>query len=179
MSNHQKSKRFAIASLTLFFLLIMSWSALGLHINISESLPYGIYRSTDLNYQKGTIIRFCLDKDNAKLSLDREYVAASVNFSGCPYHHQALMKPIAGVAGDKLKIDNQQIWVNGKALPNVTILTYDGDNRAMPKVSLPEIIPPDHFLVIASYHPYSWDSRYYGLITKQQILGAVIPVWTW
>ena len=81
--------------LKLFLLLCLSFVLLSglchlldLHINVTSSLPYGLYKKVDkTDICKGDIILFCLEGEQAEFAKKRNYLT----FGSCPND----MAPIA------------------------------------------------------------------------------------
>lgn len=164
--------------------LILAWLAfpiLGLVWNISDSLPLGIYKKlpTKINeLKRGDIVVFCLTGEAANITYTRHYIPQRWLKTGCKYDLVTLMKPIAGLPGDHVEQRNNGIAINNNLLPNTKHLEKDGAGRQMPYPKIPNVIPTNQLLVLAPYNPYSWDSRYYGLISNKSVRFVVRPLLT-
>ncbi len=115
------------------------------------------------------------------------------------FHHPKpanLIKRVIGVPGDRIRIIQGQLFVNGQKInePYVTfepttgppygddfpaVSTYSSDPRIDPKwwhqmQSLIQngelLIPPDLYFVMGDNRNYSADSRFWGFVTRQQII---------
>lgn len=140
---------------------LLLWNA-GYRVNVTPSLPKGIYRISSETPAEGDLVSFCLAGEFADLALERGYLQAG----SCPSGLRPLLKTLAGLPGDV---------VNPAALH---IRAADSEGRAMPSV-LPDggIIPPGMALVLAD-HSGSFDSRYFGLVPLES-LRRVKAVWLW
>lgn len=88
--------------------------------------------------------------------------------------HRRLVKDVAGVPGDHLRVRNGVIdncGSTGDACRAVaTRLAWDGMRRPLYFVPLPEVIPPRQYLLLGE-NPMSLDSRYLGLFDENAIRG--------
>lgn len=132
--------------LSAFFVFSGLWLA-GLRVNVTASLPLGLYRLCPDTPAKGDYVSFCLDGEYAKLALDRGYVGPGV----CPSGLRPLLKQVAGLPGDV---------VDTAALH---ILEADSTNRPLTSILRDGRIPPGMALVLAT-HGGSYDGRYFGLV---------------
>jgi conjugative transfer signal peptidase TraF len=134
---------FGAAPLLAFLALL---SLAGLRVNLTPSLPEGVYVLCPGTPGRGDLASFCLEGEFAELARERGYLQAGSCASGL----RPLLKTLAGLPGDVI-------------LGDLFIHASDSLGRAMPSV-LPEgIIPPGMALVLAD-HPGSYDSRYFGLV---------------
>lgn len=83
------------------------------------------------------------------------------------------IKRVIGVAGDSVYIKDGDVYLNGKKLDESAYLrsdvkTYAG---AFVKEGIPVTVPQDQFLVFGDNRPYSSDSREFGLIKRNSIIG--------
>ena len=83
------------------------------------------------------------------------------------------MKRIVGVPGDHIVIKEDEVYINGQSVGRG--FGIDRYGQRIDLASLPEVIPEGEYYV-ALPHPRSFDSRYYGLIRKADILGTVTPL---
>ena len=125
--------------------LLLCWNA-GLRVNLTPSLPQGVYIVRPGTPGKGDLVAFCLEGAFADLARERGYLVAG----SCPSGLRPLLKRIAGLPGDAIPGD-------------LFIRSVDSRGRLMPS-ALPEgVIPPGMALVLADL-PGSFDSRYFGLV---------------
>ena len=116
-----------------------------------------------------------------------------------PYQdHQHFVKRVIGLPGDHLKLLDQQIYVNGKALQEPYVVhdsaaPYDPFNYNFPPPGRqliasgvqPEwthemrkyvrgdeiIVPPRRYFAMGDNRDRSWDSRYWGFLDQDAIMG--------
>lgn len=146
ISLHRLARRALFVLAGLFLVLALTFSA-GLRVNPTPSLPKGIYCISPKTPGKGDLVTFCLDGEYAALARERGYLEAG----SCPSGLRPLLKRLAGLPGDHMEVYS------------LSARAVDSQERPMPSVPLPDVIPPDMALVLAD-HPGSFDSRYFGLV---------------
>lgn len=115
---------------------------------------------------------------------------------GYSYEYEVIVKPIRAVAGDSITADTSGITIyhfsrfgvgptpNNRLVPptvspqsNSRILAKDSRGRSMPVHRYPYRIGPDSVLVLSAYHPRSFDGRYYGPISMDDVQGIATALW--
>jgi len=91
------------------------------------------------------------------------------------------IKRIIGLPGETVKIANDKIYINGNELNEFYIpsdyLTYIKNN---PNVSLEVILEDDQYFVLGDNRQHSSDSREWGILPKENIIGkAWLAVYPW
>ena len=162
-------KNICAISLIVLLALGMSWAA-GYRLNVTRSLPVGLYRMTGGPVQRGELAAFCLeDAESISLAQERGYLAAG----SCPSGLRPLLKVVFGLAGDVVGIEKGLIAVNGHSLAGTAVVSRDSKGRPAPSSRLvPGVIAPGKVLVLSPHHSGSFDSRYFGLVP----LAALRPV---
>lgn len=160
-----------ICAISLIVLLgfVGCWAA-GYRLNLTRSLPVGLYRITGGPVQRGKLAAFCLeDAESISLAQERGYLAAG----SCPSGLRPLLKVVFGLAGDVVGLENGLIAVNGQPLAGTAVVSRDSKGRPAPPSRLvPGVIAPGKVLVLSQHHSGSFDSRYFGLVP----LAALRPV---
>jgi conjugative transfer signal peptidase TraF len=158
-------------------LLGLAFGVGGLRVNLTASLPRGIYRLVNTPPQRGDLVTFCLGSDNpfCGLAKERGYV-----FTGsCPSGLQPILKKLTGLPDDFLEVKPAGLVVNGKLLPGTVRPDRDSSGRELPPSLLANGPIPDGLaLVLSQEHPGSFDSRHFGLVPLSS-LRVVEPVWLW
>lgn len=134
--------------------------SLGLRINTSPSLPLGLYITT--TDASANLVEFCPAEPSATLSIVRGYRAPGTCGDGAA----PLLKPIVAKCGDVVEVSALGIAVNGTLLRNTAPLSTDTKGRhlgAWPSGRY--IVVPGTIWVASSYHPRSFDSRYFGPVS--------------
>ena len=87
-----------------------------------------------------------------------------------------LIKRIIGMPGETVEITESKIYINGKVIDDYI------ENTNMFDFSLKQLgydkIPDDYYFVMGDNRNYSYDSRMFGLVHKDDIIGKnVIRLW--
>ena len=165
-------------SLAVVIFIIMSFSAwfAGFRVNLTASLPLGLYRLTDEVPQRGSIAFFCLEQPEFwRMAKDRDYLGSGT----CPGGIRALGKKVYGLPGDLIGIEaDGTISINSQVIPGSAAKTHDSKGRPMPESKLPAgIIPAGKVLMLSLHHQGSFDGRYFGLVSLSSV-HPVKPVFT-
>jgi len=90
-----------------------------------------------------------------------------------------LVKQIGAIGGDEVcraKEPTGTIAINGKV--QAEVFEQDREGRPLPSwEGCIHLVDGEFFLL--QPHPHSFDSRYFGPVTRCDILGVVHPLWTW
>lgn len=114
---------------------------------------------------------------------------------------QHFVKRVVGVPGDRIRLINRQVYVNGAQLrePYVryTSQTHDIFRDEFPKLNLPVpglegewwlqmkklveddqlIVPEGHYFVLGDNRDESLDSRYWGFVPRENIVGRPLLIY--
>ena len=148
----------------------VAW-AYGYRVNVTSSLPLGLYRLTDERPQRGSIVFFCLESEHfIKLARVREYAGPGT----CPGALRALGKEVYGLPGDLVSIGaDGLISINHQTIPGSAARDVDSKGRPMPKPELTAgIIPAGQALTLSLHHQGSFDGRYFGLVSLHSLRQA-------
>jgi conjugative transfer signal peptidase TraF len=81
-----------------------------------------------------------------------------------------LLKPVIARSGDVVEVSARGISVNGALLPNTAPLATDTKGRHLEAwASGRYVVAPEAIWVASSYHPRSFDSRYFGPLSTSAI----------
>jgi conjugative transfer signal peptidase TraF len=150
-------------------------AAAGLKLNLSASMPPGIYRFAVVSpreIRRGMIVAVCAPSGAAQLGRRRGYVSSGE----CAENSEPLLKMVAAIAGDDVAVSSSGVDVNGRLLRDSRPLAFDRAGR--PLVSLPR----GHFRIprgaiwLHADHERSWDSRYWGPAPARNVLAKAVPV---
>lgn len=136
--------------LLLLLLIILNTIGQNYVINVTPSIPIGIYRVYDFdgNVKKGDLVMYTIEKKYQDLTA----------LKGTDF---ASLKPVAGIYGDKIEIKNRKIFVNGEEYGEVVIdkrfPIFNGEIK-------------ENEVLTLSKKRLSFDGRYYGAIAKDRIL---------
>jgi conjugative transfer signal peptidase TraF len=150
--------------------LLCGWA--GVRFNSTESLPVGLYITTT---GATNLVEFCPAEPFASLAIRRSYRGRG----SCPDGAVPLVKPVVAHSGDNVEFSSSGIAVNGRLLRNSAPLAVDSKGR--PLTPWPfgcYRVAPRTVWVASSYSPKSFDSRYFGPISKSAIRERVRPLLT-
>jgi conjugative transfer signal peptidase TraF len=145
----------------LFALIIASFflPLMGYRVNLTRSMPIGVYRISRDPVERGRLAAFCLE-DTEFTALARRYLAAG----SCPSGLRPLLKEVSGLPGDVIGFRDGLITLNGQVIAGTSLLKSDNMGRPAPISRLtPGIIPTGKALML-SHYPGSFDGRYFGLV---------------
>lgn len=136
---------------------VLALSGISIGINPTESQPHRVFIVLHgRSFGRGDLVAF--------------------RFSGSRYYPEGtvFVKAVKGLPGDRLEIrGDRQVRLNEAAMD--TVRATDSQGRAVEPFLFEGGIPEDkYFLYSAALNSY--DSRYYGLIAKSEIIGRVVPV---
>jgi len=94
-------------------------------------------------------------------------------FIAPPDHEKDFIKRVIGLPGETIELKNGYVYINGKRLDESAYLssdvkTYGG---AFLKDGIPYTIPPNNYIVFGDNRPFSSDSREWGLLSRNAIIG--------
>jgi conjugative transfer signal peptidase TraF len=162
-------RKLIVAILVLSLLGVITYR-LGLRVNVTSSLPVGLYRLTNVTPRRGDLVAFNLPEDNPYAT-----IARSRNYGGS--NIRPFLKRLAAVPGDIIKIGRQGLCINDRIIPNSAFHNWDKMGRPLPRYLVAGTVPTGKALVLSGYNPMSFDGRYFGLLDLDD-LQKVIPVST-
>ena len=87
------------------------------------------------------------------------------------------MKKIIAVQGDTIHIGQNGIYVNNQIIKDSQPYKVDGNNQPLPQLTIKNyILKNNEFLMFGENNLRSFDSRYFGTIHEQQIIGVLKPI---
>ncbi len=149
---------------------------LGARINTSGSLPIGLYWIIHKPIEKGDYVIFC--PPNTKLfqqALKRHYLDAGF----CQGGFGSMMKQVFALKGDSVSISPKGIRINHTFLPSILAYKKDGNARLLPSVFLNNYqLGENEWLFISNHSPWSFDGRYFGVLSNPTPLSVIKPILT-
>lgn len=147
--------------------------ALGLWLNLSPSLPIGIYRSVRGPIVRGSIVVVCLPESVAVFARHRGYLGAGT----CPGGVEPLGKTVAAVAGDTIEAGAECVRINQRCMPHSGALVWDSKSRTLRPFSRePFTLVHDELFLLSTLRPSSFDSRYFGSVRANEVRALVWPI---
>jgi signal peptidase I len=87
---------------------------------------------------------------------------------------KSYIKRVIGVAGDRVRIETGQVYVNGEVLDEDYVPSEYADSRSYPEVT----VPSQSYFVLGDHRTMSNDSRDFGPVSASFIYGkAVFGYW--
>ena len=155
----------------------MDWlqRILSLWINLSPSLPLGVYHTVHTPPLRGAIIVACLPITIGTYARARGYLG----YGPCPGRVERLGKRVAAVAGDTIDTDAEGVRINGFWIPGSRPLVRDASGRLLPRAPKRQVVGAGELFLLATDNRRSFDGRYFGavavsdLVVVERILGVV------
>lgn len=149
--------------------------AAGYRVNVSDSLPPGVWRVAHGEPTRGAIVLVCPpDTTLFQHARAAKYIARGF----CPGGLAPLLKPVAAVAGDRVAVSAAGISVNGELVRNTRRYRADLSGRLLPSpADVESVVPPGHVWLLSSYNRHSFDSRYFGPLATSLVRGVARPVY--
>ena len=177
---NQFLKKFTIGTTivgTTALLLGVGCYSAGARVNTTKSIPVGLYWLTEEPVEKGAYVIFCPPQvgvfDDAK---ERGYIGAGF----CPGGYGFMMKLVLAAKDDHVAVTGEGVTVNGQLLPLSTPLATDKAGRELPRYQATHYtLGNSELLLMSDVSGTSFDGRYYGPISRNQIKGVIRPVVTW
>ena len=155
--------------------LAACWLA-GLRLNLTGSLPVGLYLMSRAAPVRGAIVLACLPRGVAAFAKERGYVPPG---GACPSGVLPVGKPVLALPGDTVTVTPTGLLVNAAPVPNSQPLTADRKGRPLPRLAIGRyLVRPGALWVVSSYSRFSFDSRYFGAVETRQIRASVRQLWT-
>lgn len=148
-------------------------------INITSSLPVGFYlKHENKDPKKGDIVVICpVQNEVFMLAINRKYINLSDDKnSNC--WSERLMKVVVAVEGDFVQAGSNGVFVNDKFQQNSQPQQIDSFNREMPKLELERHLQQGELFLLTP-NKKSFDSRYFGMVKKENVVTKVSPFLTW
>ncbi|MFH7027739.1 MAG: signal peptidase I [Heteroscytonema crispum UTEX LB 1556] len=101
-------------------------------------------------------------------------------------YHDAFIKRVIGLPGEKVEIKDGKVYVNSKPLPEnkylsskqITEVDVCTSGQQPPFLAKPVTIPPNSYLVLGDNRLQSYDGRCWGVVPRDNIIGrAIIRFW--
>jgi conjugative transfer signal peptidase TraF len=131
----------------------------GYEVNLSWSMPIGLYRVTHDPLRYGQLVVVCLPDEVAVRAQARGYIGRGE----CRNGSKPVLKEIVAMAGDTVTVGPEGVSINGMLMPNSTVLERDSAGRVTQHVPWGSYtLTANVVWVMATHEPNSFDSRYLG-----------------
>jgi conjugative transfer signal peptidase TraF len=153
---------------------------LGLGMNLTDSMPVGIYHlvAADRAPVKGDIVKLCPPAAVAAEANERAYLP----HGPCPGNTIPLLKIVAAVPGDVVDVSRARVAINGYALPGSAQQERDKAGRELGRYPAGRYRLAGGVIWLWTPNPRSWDSRYFGPVPAASVSGfarLVLAFWDW
>lgn len=142
-----------------------------LRYNRTPSLPTGLYWLTRTHNtpKPGQYIAFCPPNTTWLQEARRR---GYLGYGTCPGELGSMLKVVAAVPGDRVRIDHLGVWINNELWPQSRPLRYDEQGRPLPQQNPTSyIVPAAHFLALSRQLEAGFDGRYFGPVPVSKIEG--------
>jgi conjugative transfer signal peptidase TraF len=165
--------RFAPIGATLIFGLGVATYVTGFRLNLSASIPPGLYRVTKDSIVRGSLVLVCLPSALSAFARSREYIGAG----SCADGNEPIGKVVAAASGDTVDVTANGLFVNGDQFSNTRPLGSDSRGRGLPHMASGRYIAQTgQIWLVSSYSVRSFDSRYFGPVPVDRIVSSMRPV---
>jgi conjugative transfer signal peptidase TraF len=132
-------------------------------LNVSRSVPVGLYRLEGRSLQCGDFAVIQLDQPWHDLAQSRGYLLSKA----------WLIKPVAALAGDHVCRSEQLITINGRfaAIAQST----DEMGRSLPKWGGCRALEQDEMFLLSDLDG-SFDGRYFGITRRSALVARAVPI---
>lgn len=131
-------------------------------------MPHGFYLVLpELNVQRGDLVVFYLPRAVMRQMRGRNWLS----------HVQLLIKKVAAVEGDSVCNREGKLTINDSFV--AIAQKEDGEGRAIPTFRGCFQVGSEYFLPLSSHIPNSFDGRYFGAVSKDDLLGRAVPLLIW
>ncbi|WP_041769502.1 S26 family signal peptidase [Ectopseudomonas mendocina] len=151
-------------------LFALGWAALTtspprLIYNASDSVPVGWYRILPANaLAPGDLVLVRLQPKAMSLAAQRGYLPANV----------PLLKTVAAMAPQRVCVQGSQVRIDGVVVARR--LRWDRQGRPLPNWQACRHLVGDELFLLSS-NPVSFDSRYFGPVSVDAVIGRAQPLW--
>lgn len=161
-----------IALIDVFSAVILSS---GYYLNGSASMPIGLYKVSDpQSVKKGDDVIVCLPLSVGELGLNRGYLDPGK----CSGGYNPVIKELIAIPGDTVALTSQSIIVNGKTCV-APLRSTDHEGNSLAAIPRGEDQHTTSFWLYGAGNPTdSWDSRYWGGVSLNDIIKQAHPVLT-
>ncbi len=133
--------------------------------NVTASAPVGLYFIDDQPLKRGDLVVIRLPSKPSAFAKSRGYLRQKA----------FLLKPVAAAVGDRICRFHSRVLINGRL--QAIAPARDNLGRWLPQWNGCQTLK-SHEVFALSTAADSFDSRYFGALDAQQIIGTAMPIWT-
>ena len=188
MKNEAKFLLITITMIVIAFVIFYCLKLINLHYNVSNvsNSVENICYTQKLVTVHGNSLSPLINDSEKVLLLEGYYNCNDINRNDIiafklKTKPKPFVKVVKGLPNDTLEFKGNYAYINGKLLVNSEGKPYIFSERAKRILSIPLInnkIPDNMYLVLGNKirEEDSFDSRYFGYISKEQIIGKVVKI---
>lgn len=135
--------------------------------NTTASMPIGLYYKTSEPVVRKSII---LAKPHKS-----DYILQAIKY-GYISENEILLKRVIGIPGDKVRITQEGIYVNDDLIANTRIFVVDTNKRPLIYKTLDKTLMNNEYIIVGDSEK-SFDSRYFGIVTSDEVISTVVPLY--
>jgi conjugative transfer signal peptidase TraF len=158
---------FGLAGLGLIGFAALAEPAPILVWNATASAPIGLYYRVAGPVRHGDMVLARPPAEAVKLAAERGYLPAGI----------PVIKPVGALPGDVVCAAGTVVWVGGSGV--VRRLAADSRGRALPAWDGCRRLAEGEIFLLSAGVAASFDSRYFGPVAADAVIGRVVPLWTW
>ena len=113
----------------------------------------------------GDLVLVHLPPEVRSLAAQRGYLPANV----------PLLKTVAAMAPQRVCVQGSQVRIDGVLVARR--LRWDRQGRALPSRQTCRRLVGDELFLLSSSNPASFDSRYFGPVSADAVIGRAQPLW--
>ena len=167
--------RWALAVLVVIMLLVLM-GIFHMRFNVTPSMPIGFYYqvANSGKLQRGQTVEVCLPKVIGEEGLQRGYL----NKGYCEGGFEPVIKELIATPGDAVQITQEGISVN-QIFYYAPFIQLDMNGKPMSSYPIKVIKSTNQYWLYGANDPeYSWDSRFYGGVNRENIQAVIRPFFT-
>lgn len=165
--NRFKPLYYSLIILLIIILFSTLFSSIKFIYNNTDSLPRGLYYIYKKdNYLYKDIVCIKIPLSVKKLVSERNYLPAKKSY---------FLKPIVAMEGDSVCVDNWEFSINNES--KIKINKFDSSGRPLPKINFCKRLSNNQIFLASLSKNNSFDSRYFGPVNKNSVLGVSVPLW--
>lgn len=151
--------------IVLICIAILALYQVGFRINVTGSMPKGLYFLQSSNLLKrNDFVVVKLPPNQLLIGMQRQYVVTSDTL---------LLKRLIALPGDKVGFKNSKVIVNGAFVYEAQRFAKDKHGREMNPIKDGAYLCSRDDYWVLGMNDLSWDSRYFGAVSRKDILNKV------
>jgi len=145
-------------------------------INLSPSMEIGIWRiEYNKSIKRNDAVVLCFPANFSKNDLLRE--SSHLALGWCENGYAPILKKVVGLPRDTVVVTEEEVSVNKQIIPGSVTRLYNAHGKTVTHTEFGvHVLGKEEYWLLSNKHPHSFDSRYFGAIKKEWLVGVAIPV---